>query len=150
MTARFDIDLRGDKEVQEMLGQFIGRQLVNRIRRMVRAGAAVFRTALRDEARSRGDLPVSFAKTRTKAHRNPIGVSVRVASPLVNIFEHGAVSHPIGGGGQLLANPEAGFVARGPVSHPGMAARPIYGPVFAASHGDAEEEVERELWEGVH
>jgi hypothetical protein len=145
----FDIDLRGEKEVQDMLASMAGRQLANRLRRMVRAGAAVFRSALRDEARSRGDLPASFAKTRTKAHRNPIGVSVSVASPLVNIFEHGAVPHPIGGGGQLLANLEAGFVARGPVQHPGMAARPIYGPAFAAGHDDAEDAVDRELWEGV-
>lgn len=33
--------------------------------------------------------------------------------------EHGSVGHPIGAEGQILANKERGFYAKGPVDHPG-------------------------------
>lgn len=146
--SAYDIDLRGDREVRAMLDQFTGRQLQNRIRRMARAGAGVFRRVLRDRAHA-GDFPATFAKTSTKAHRNPIGVSVRPVSPLVNIFEGGAQQHSIGGPGQLLANPDAGFAARGPVSHPGMNARPLVGPSFDQGRDEAEDAIEDALWAGV-
>lgn len=146
-TVEFDI--RGLPEVQSLLDQVQGGPLNNRMRRALRAAGGTFRTALRDAARSRSDLPRTMAKTRTRAHRNPLGVSVSPASPLSPIFEHGADPHAIGGAGQLLADTESGFVARGPVSHPGMAARPIIGPVFEETRDAAETDFTHELFEGL-
>ena len=157
MATEFDV--RGVPEVRQMLEQVQGRELNNRMRRALRRGAKVFREALRDEARSRSDLPTSFAKIRTRAHRNPLGVSVSPKSPLSTIFEHGASAHQIGAPGQLLSNfegrrqagPTQGrpFFARGPVRHPGMAARPFIGPTFDAAEGRASEAMRDELLEGL-
>lgn len=156
MAGSVTISLEGLPEVRQLLQQFEGRQLNNRTRRALRAGAKVFRTGLRDEARSRSDLPKTFAKTRTRAHRNPLGVSVSPQSPLSSIFEGGAVSHQIAPKSQgLLAGPAGSrsrgraFVARGPVRHPGMAARPVIGPVFDSEQDDAEDEFGRVLFEGI-
>lgn len=150
------VDVRGLPEVKKMLEQVQGRELNNRMRRSLRRGAKVFREGLRDEARSRSDLPRSFRKTRTRAHRNPLGVSVSPSSPLSTIFEHGAKGHDIGKAGQLLSNFSARreradtfrggfFFARGPVRHPGMAARPFIAPAFEANERKASEAMADEL-----
>lgn len=151
-----EIDIHGMPEVQAMLDKVQGSQLNNRIRRSLRAGAKPFRTEMRSQARSRADLPATFAKTRTRAHRNPLGVSVSPQSPLSTIFEHGADTHTIAPkGAQLLAGKagersrSAAFVARGPVTHPGMGARPLIAPVFDAAQDDARREFSEELFEGI-
>lgn len=149
-------DIQGMPAVQAMLDQVEGRNLNNRMRRSLRRGAGVFRDALRKEARSRADLPGTFAKTRTRSHRNPLGVSVSPASPLSSIFEGGAGRHTISAGaGGLLAGQAgersrpAAFIARGSVSHPGMGARPFIGPVFDANQDRAGDEFLNELTEGI-
>ena len=157
MAQAISVSLEGLPEVKRLLDQFEGRQLNNRTRRALRAGAKAFRTEMRKQARSRTDLPKTFAKTRTRNHRNPLGVSVSPQSPLSNIFEGGARRHTIssGGGSGILAGPAStrsrsdAFFARGSVSHPGMAARPFIGPVFDASQRDAEDDFGRVLFEGI-
>jgi hypothetical protein len=154
------VSVRGGKEARKMLDRLTGRELQNRTRRATRAGSKVLRQELRAEAKSRPDLPSSFAKTLTKNHRNPIGTSTGPASPLFSIFEPGAGQHQIGQGGQLLTNfggrrAAAGdyrggiFIARGPVSHPGMDARPLAAPVFDRKHEDAGEKATEVLLEGL-
>lgn len=149
--SSIDVDLRGLPEVQAMLAQFQGGQLNNRMRRALRAGIAVFRAELRAEASS-GGFPRSFRKTRTRPHRNPLGVSVSPASPLSTVFERGAKSHAIAPKrGSFLASQQgaAPFFARGSVKHPGMKARPLSGPVFDANQGKAEDAVTTALFEGI-
>lgn len=137
------VDVRGLPETRKLLRSLSGQQLQNRVRQGTRAGAKVMRTELRSRAAS-PEFPSSFKKTATRGHRNPVGTSTGPRSPLINIFEPGAGAHPIGGGGQVLSNFEnrrqdAGdyrgglFFARGPVDHPGMAARPLIGPTFDAT-----------------
>jgi hypothetical protein len=141
------VDVRGLPETKKLLRSLSDGQLQNRVRQGTRAGAKVMRTELRSRAAS-PQFPRSFRKTATRGHRNPVGTSVGPTSPLLNIFEGGAGSHPIGGGGQVLSNfdnrrQEAGsyrggiFFARGPVSHPGMGARPLIGPVFDTTKDEA-------------
>jgi hypothetical protein len=155
-VAGVTFDIQGMPEVQRMLDQVQGRELNNRMRRSLRRGAGVFRDELRAQARARADLPKTFAKTRTRAHRNPLGVSVSPQSPLSSIFEGGAGRHTISAGaGGILAgragdrSRPAAFIARGAVSHPGMAARPLIGPVFDASQGRASDAFTDELFEGI-
>jgi hypothetical protein len=144
VSAVIYTDLRGLPEVEEMLEQFQGRELNNRTRRAVRAGAAEFRDEMRSEGRSRSDLPKTFSKTRTRNHRNPIGTSVSPKSALSSIFEHGAKPHTIPGSGS------SGFGRGWPtVRHPGMAARPFIGPVFDAAKDEAEDAVADELFKGI-
>lgn len=152
-----------DRKVRAMLAQYEPREMHNRLRRGTRAGGAVYRTALRSYARSRGDVPDFFSKTRTRSSasmRSGIYTRVRPRSPLLNIFEGGADSHEIAPGqrtsgptsagrrrsltGKMLLSGKAGqrwrsrdFVASMPVRHPGMAARPILAPVFEAATGAA-------------
>lgn len=150
MGASVSIDWQGLPEVRKMLAQFNERELNNRTRRALRAGAKVMRDELRREGR-RSDLPRTFRKTRTRSHRNPLGVSVAPASPLSPIFEHGARSHEIGRGGAILANRDtsASFFARGPVRHPGMAARPVIAPAFARGEDRATRAFGDVLFEGI-
>lgn len=147
-------------EVDELLGrQLAPRELNNRTRRALRAGGKVMREGLRAEARRRADLPRTFAKTRTRSHRNPLGVSVSPQSPLSNIFEHGSKTHTVGAPGQILSNldkrREAGssqgrpFFARGPVTVRGMAARPFIVPTFEANEDRAGDAAEKVLFEGI-
>jgi len=153
------LDIRGLPEVRKMLGEVQGAKLNVRMRRGLRSGARVMREEMRSQARSRTDLPRTFAKTRTRSHRNPLGVSVGPKSPLLSIFEHGAQRHSIGKAGQLLSNlesrrqagPSQGrpFLARGPISHPGMAARPFIGPVFDAAEHPASEAMADELFKDL-
>ena len=137
--SRFEVDLVGMPEVQKMLSEFEGQKLQNRTRRALRSGAAVIRGPLRAAARS-GRFPAKFKRTRTRAHRNPVGVSVSPGSPLSTIFEHGAKPHRIG-------IPTRNGVI--PVQHPGMAARPLSGPVFDANRQKAEDAVRESLFEGL-
>lgn len=152
MAASVTITLEGLPEVKRLLDQFQGRHLNNRTRRALRAGAKVFRNEMRSQGR-RSDLPKTFAKTRTRAHRNPLGVSVSPKSPLSNIFEHGARRHSISA--PVMAGPAGqrsrgeAFFARGAVSHPGMGARPFIGPVFDASERQAGDEFGKVLFEGI-
>lgn len=153
------INVRGIPEAKELLEGLSGQQLQNRTRQATRAGAKVFREDVRREARSRADIPNSFAKTATRGHRNPVGTSTGPISPLLSIFEGGATSHPIGGPGQPLTNvkdrvgrvgaSDAAFFARGPVRHPGMAARPLIGPIFQRDEAEATEAAMDTLLEGI-
>ncbi len=158
--AGITFDVRGLPEVKRMLAQVSGRELNNRMRRSLRRGAKVFREKLRDEARSRADVPKTFAKTRTRPHRNPLGVSVSPQSPLSTIFEHGARRHGIGTPSAILSNFNARregadrhrggfFFARGSVSHPGMAARPVIAPAFERGDREATEAMADELLKGL-
>lgn len=135
------VTVRGTREAQKLLESLSGRELQNRTRRATRRGAAIGRKALRAEASRRSDLPGTFRKMATRGHRTPVGTSTGPTSLLLNIFEGGAKRHSIGASGQMLSNfdkrREGGagfrrgfFLARGPVDHPGMAARPFIGPVF--------------------
>ena len=49
----------------------------------------------------------------------------------------------------MLANAQTGFAARGPVHHPGMAARPLIAPVFDAAKDRAGDAMEKTLFEGI-
>ena len=151
-------DLRGAKEARELLDSLADNQLQNRVRRGTRRGAAIMRAETRRRAGSNG-IPSRFRKTRTRSHRTPVGTSTGPTSPLLNIFEGGAGRHAIGDPGQILTNLEtrrqAGaeqgppFFARGAVSHPGMAARPLVGPVFDAKKDDAAEAAMDEMLKGI-
>lgn len=154
------INVRGIPEAQKLLGNLSGSQLQNRVRRGTRAGAKVFREEVRSQARARADIPDRFAKTATKGHRTPVGTSTGPTSPLLVIFEGGADDHRIGAPGQVLTNigtrreqadkATAGiFFARGPVSHPGMAARPLVGPVFEAKEGEATKKALDTIMDGI-
>lgn len=138
--AGFTFDVSGLPEVKELLGQFEGPKLNNRIRRANRAGIAVFRTPLRSRARA-GGFPKRFAATRTRNHRNPVGTSVSPGSPLSTVFEHGARPHAI----PIKRGPFAGRT----IQHPGMAPRPIAGPVFDANQSKAEKAFSDTLFEGI-
>lgn len=154
------VSLRGSREARRLLDSLSGSELQNRTRRGTRAGAKVFREQVRSEARSRADIPDSFAKTATKGHRSPVGTSTGPTSPLLNIFEGGAKRHDIGGRGQVLTNigsrraaadqARSGiFFARGPVSHPGMGARPLIGPIFEREERAATDAAIDEMLEGL-
>lgn len=134
------LDLQGLPEVQKLLDQFQGGPLNNRTRRALRAGVAVFRGPMRAKASS-GRFPRKFRKTKTRPHRNPLGVSLSPGSPLSTIFEHGAKPHAI----PISKGPFAGSV----IQHPGMAARPLSGPVFDANQRKAEEAFASTLFEGL-
>lgn len=148
------VTLRGGKEARALLDSLSGRELQNRTRRATRAGAKVFRQEVRAEAKSRSDIPNSFAKTDTRSHRSPISTSTGPKSPLHRIFEGGAGVHRIGSG-QVLSGAggehfrDARFFARGPVTHPGMRARPLTIPIFNAKNEDAADAAMDELLEGI-
>ncbi len=135
------MDLSGMAEVRQMLDQFTGKEMNNRTRRAARAGAAVFRKAMRRKGGSWAARPRTFYKTRTRGHRIPIGVSVSPQSPLSTIFEHGAKPHAI----PIRSGPFAGRV----IQHPGVAARPFIVPVFDAARSEAEDAFSDVLFEGV-
>lgn len=148
------LSLRGGKEARALLDSLSGRELQNRTRRATRAGAAVFRREVRAQAKSRGDIPDSFAKTDTQSHRSPISTSTGPSSPLHRIFEGGAGVHSIGegqvlsgAGGEHFRN--APFFARGTVSHPGMRARPLTIPIFGQKNEEAGEAAMDEMLEGI-
>lgn len=155
------IDLRGLPEVNKMLGQFEGAPLRNRTRRALRGAGAVYRKRMRSGGnRGWAKRPKSFYQTRTRNHQNPLSVSVAPKSPLSTIFEGGASDHRIGASGQVLSNfgsrRQGGadfsggfFSARGPVSHPGVAARPFVGPIFTEGENEAKDAFTKELFEGI-
>lgn len=149
------IDLQGTPEVKRLLAEFDGAKLTNRTKRALRAGAKPMRQEMRARAKA-GKFPANFRKTRTRSHRNPIGVSVSPKSPLSNIFEHGARPHQIAPKhGSVLANAsdtrrrKKGFFALGAVQHPGMAARPLIAPAFEAAKDPAEKAIADTLFEGL-
>ncbi len=143
------IDVRGDKEAIALLDSLSGNELQNRTRRGTRAGAKVMRDEGKAEARARSELPKSYRRFKTKGHRTPVGTSTGPTTPLLNIFEGGAGRHSIGDPGQPLVNQDAGFFARGPVSHPGMGARPFVGPVFERTKDEASDKAMDAFLEGL-
>lgn len=150
-----EFTLRGVPEVRELLDSLSGRELVNRTRRGTRAGAGVMRKDLRARVRS-GRYPRSFREIRTRSttHGGASGRSpatrVGPVSPLHVIFEGGASRHRIAPRrGSVLANPEEGFLAFGPVSHPGMAARPLTTPAFEATKDAAADAAMDTILEGL-
>jgi len=159
------VSLRGDREIAKLLDSLSGTELVNRTRRATRAGAAVMRTDLRARARS-GKYPKTFQQIATRSStRGGIKTQVGPTSPLHNIFEGGADTHeiaPTSGGAGILSNLNKrdraassgnwtdAFFARGPVSHPGMAARPLTTPAFEATKDDATKAAMDKLLEGIH
>lgn len=175
MLAVTTISLRGDEEARDLLDSLSGNELQNRVRRGTRAGAKVFREDVRSEAKSRPDIPDSFARTQTKGHRMPVGTSTGPTSPLLNIFEPGAGEHTIAPGsrggaparrgrratagsstGRSVLVGKAGehyrttaFFARGPVLHPGMSARPLIGPIFDRDEDEASDKAMDEILEGI-
>ena len=144
------VSLRGGPEARKMLDSLTGRDLQNRVRRGSRRGAAIFRAEVRSRAGT-GGIPRRFRKTGTRGHRLPVGTSTGPTSPLLNIFEGGAGAHPIGAPGQMLHSQqgEPFFAARGPVRHPGMGARPLIAPVFAAKNDEASEAATDEIMAGL-
>ncbi len=151
------VHLEGLPAVRKMLDQFEGQQLQNKMRTAVRAGLKPFQAQLKFEGDTPGH-PHSFTKvpagkvtTRGGASGREIEGYVRPSSPLFNIFEPGAGSHtiaprrkamlagPAGGGGWDAKGRKrkGAFFARGPVSHPGMRARPELPAAFAAAEGAA-------------
>lgn len=150
------VKVDGVEEARELLEDLSGRELENRVRRGTRAGAAIFRAKVRAEAKGRSDLPDSFAKTRTRSHRNPVGTSTGPTSPLLNIFEGGAGAHPISpDSAAVMAGPggerwrSRGFFSAGTVQHPGMGARPLIGPIFDAHQDQASEAAMDEVLRGL-
>jgi hypothetical protein len=139
-VSGISIEVRGVPEAQKMLEQLTGQPLQNRVRRALRAGLAPMRKAYRSQAKS-GRYPRRFRATRTRNHRNPLGVSLAPQSPLGPVFDHGARPHAI----PITKGPFAGRT----VHHPGMAARPITVPAFNAARDEAEAEIERVLFEGL-
>jgi hypothetical protein len=155
MSEVVRLELQGLPEVRQMLDQLGPREMYNRTRRALRAGAAVMRAEMRREGAAPG-YPSGFRKTRTRNHRWPLGVSVSPKSPLSNIFEHGARAHPIAPKKARVLAGRAGerwrtrpFFARGPVTHPGMAARPFIAPVFQAAEPGAEQAFRAKFLEGL-
>ncbi len=155
MSESVSVDLRGLPEVQKMLAELGPREVTNRTRRGLRAGAKIIRQEMRRQGAKPG-LPKGFRKTRTRSHRTPLGVSVSPTSRLSNIFEHGARRHTISPRVRGVLAGRAGerhrahaFFAPGPVSHPGMAARPFIAPVFAASQARAQEAFQSTFLEGL-
>lgn len=107
MTATVDYHVEGVPEVRAMLAAFQGRELQNRMRKVVRAGAQPFRPALSAAAASDagGNVPASFTKvgppkvtTRGGDSGREIQAYVRPKSPLFNIFQPGAGPHQIAPG----------------------------------------------------
>lgn len=154
------LDLRGLPETKAMLEQFAGRELVNRMRRAVRAAGNEFKEELADVAAEEptGNLPDTFRKVRVKistsARRGGVPTAiVRPVSPLFNIFEPGAGSHEISGG--LMGGPAGdrwrpgAFAASGTVRHPGMKARPILPAAFAGGEDEASDAAAEALFRGV-
>ena len=134
------LDLRGTPEVEKMLSEFEGQPLQNRTRKALRAGIAIMRKELRARA-STNRYPKTFRKTRTRGHRNPVGVSVSPGSPLSTIFEHGAKPHAI----PITKGPFEGRT----IQHPGMAARPLSGPAFDSKRDEAERAIADALFGGL-
>jgi hypothetical protein len=154
------VHLEGLPQVRKMLDQFEGQQLQNKMRVAVRAGLKSFQKTLAFEGDTPGH-PHSFTKvpagkvtTHGGASGREIEGSVRPKSPLFNIFEPGARGHTIAPKKGILAGPagsggwdakgrkrKAAFFARGPVSHPGMSARPILPAAFSAGESAASDAV---------
>lgn len=176
MSGGVTVNVRGQKEAIRLLDSLSGNELQNRVRRGTRAGAKVFREETRSEAKARSDIPDSFAKTATKGHRTPVGTSTGPTSPLLNIFEVGAGSHPIvpgQSGGAPIRRGRGGatrptstgkgalagtkgerwrgsdFFTRAAVRHPGMTARPLIGPIFEAKDDEATNAALDSILEGI-
>ena len=159
------VTVLGLHEAEKLLDGYQGRDLQNAERRAVRAAANAFKPEIIAAAQARhgsgtGNVPASFAKVRAPkvsthggASGRDVEASIRPRSPLFNIFEPGARPHriaprhkhelagPDGSGGWTKAGRKrrGGFYARGPVSHPGMSARPILPTAFEAGAGRAED-----------
>jgi hypothetical protein len=142
-VTRQVVDVRGEEEIVKLLDTLSGRELRNRTARATRKAGKIARPKIRAQAKrvgapSRFTGSVAGGGIATKNHRTPIGTSVGPTSPLLSLFEPGVTAHRIGDAGDLMRGAEgdhyrsAPFLARGPVSHPGFAARPVIAPVFEA------------------
>lgn len=146
----FEVSLRGDREVRELLDSLSGRELANRTRRATRAGVAVMRPVLRARAKD-PKYPRSYAKIATKGHRD-LSTSIGPVSPLWNIFEGGAGPHRIAPKhAPVLSNPDTSppFFSRGPVMHPGVRALPFTVPVFEETKDKASDAALDKLLDGI-
>jgi len=113
----------------QTLPQIMEREVKNGIRR----GLNRLRTAVGEEFKSRGVGRAMFEKGFTKGAMKTIlarekvkkvgetyEVGLRIKGIAAIVGRGGRTrQHPIGTAGQVLANPAAGFFARGRVSHPG-------------------------------
>lgn len=166
------VTVLGIREAEKLLDGYQGRELANAERRAVRAAANTFRPEISAAAAARhgsggGNVPASFTKVpaaKVTTHGGGgrgIEAYVRPKSPLFNILEPGAGGHTIaprngsalagrpGEGGWSAAGRKRGpngFFARGPVRHPGLAARPILPGAFAAGAGRAEAAAEAAIF----
>jgi hypothetical protein len=106
VTVSISID--GLPEVKRRIEGLTGRQMQNKLRRAVRAGAKPMQASLKVMAAAQptGKLPHTFkrvpaAKVSASARRGgQIVASVKPKSALFNIFEPGAEAHEIGGGAE--------------------------------------------------
>ena len=124
--------------------------------------------------RSFTKVPAAKVTTRGGTSGRDVEAYVRPRSPLFNIFEPGAGAHTIAPGSSVTSRPgrtggkarkaalagpagsgswdktgrkrPAAFFARGPVSHPGFAARPILPAAFAAGEAAAMTAFEQALF----
>ena len=155
------VHLEGLPQVRKMLDQFEGQQLQNKMRVAVRAGLKPFQAQLKFEGDTPGhphsftNVPAGKVTTRGGESGRAVEGYVRPKSPLFNIFEPGAKAHtvaprrkpilagPAGSGGWDAKGRKrkGAFFARGPVSHPGMSARPELPAAFAAAEGPASDAI---------
>lgn len=110
------IHLEGMPEVKRMLAEYSPREMQNRMRRAVRAGAQPFRGGLIAAAAAHHggalNVPESFQEvgppkvtTRGGESGRDIEAYVRPKSPLFNILEPGASAHTIAPGSSVTQRP---------------------------------------------
>lgn len=147
------LSVEGDEAIVAAMQQLDNPEFSRRIRRGLRAGAAILRQEVRRRAPRK---PRSLRKTRTH-EPSKYAVKISATTPLANIWEAGGAGpHTIGEPGQLLSNRNSPdwsrrpFVARGPVQHPGFRARPSWRPAWESKRDAAKEAVVAKVTEGIH
>jgi hypothetical protein len=160
------IKIDGLPEAMRRVEGLTGRQMQNKLRRAVRAGAKPMQASLKAAAAAQptGNLPKTFTKvpaakvSASMRRGGQVVASVKPKSPLFNIFEPGAGAHEIAPGARGRAvgglsgaagvrGRKRAFYARGAVRHPGMRARPIRPTAFAAGKPAAQLAIARVLLE---
>lgn len=116
MAGMVELRWEGLEETRALIRSMSDRELANRLRRGVYAGAKVFQAALKVEAAAEpsGNLPHSFTKVRAPRRSTSGGAFwawTRPVSPLFNIFEPGARPHQIAPGHEYH---ERARITRGP------------------------------------
>jgi len=169
-VSGFEYHVEGLPRVKAMLDRYSPRQMQNKMRRVVRAGANAFKPDLIGQARAHhgaGDqnVPLSFQKVpaaKVTTHGgagSDVEAYIRPASPLVNIFEPGAGAHTISPHGKPLRGPAGpggwtkvgrkrarDFMTRRSVQHPGLQSRPELPAAFQSGLPDALDQVNRVLF----